>query len=540
MKVHEAIAKTLSKLDVRTMFGLVGDANLLMVHSYVSGGGHYVSAANEVSATLMAIGFASASRELGVATVTHGPGLTNTVTGLVQGVRSRTPMVLIAADTAAAARDHLQHINQREIVSATGAGFEQLRSPATVDQDVSRACHRALTESRPVVLNMPTDFKLADTSPPQDLTLPSVQQAIRPDTAALDKAVGLIATARRPIVLAGRGATTPAAKTALVRLAKRIGAPVATTLKGKDLFRGHPHDLGLFGTLSTSLAVEVILESDCIIAFGASLNEWTTASGAYTSGRRVVHCDIAADRIGRFTAVDAPLVGDTAATAETIVEWLAEAEVEPTDFAGEALADAVSAWTHEPYADVSGPDSVDIRTALLALEDAIPGDRTTVLDAGRFVIPALKLLRAPDPQAWIPTLDFAAIGLGVPTAVGAAFGRPGHPVLLITGDGGFMLGGLAEFNTAVRHGVDLIVAVLNDGSYGAELRHLRAHNLDTGLSQFDWPAFAPLAKALGGQGITVSSADQLRALPQAVADRRGPLLIDIKLDPFKVPAPEEA
>ena len=539
MKVHEAIAKTLSKLGVQTMFGLVGDANLLMVHSYVADGGHYVSAANEASATLMAIGFASTSGELGVATVTHGPGLTNTVTALVHGVRSRTPTVLIASDTATADRDHLQNINQREIVSATGAGFEQLRCPATVVEDLSRACRRAMQERRPVVLNTPTDFKLADIDAPAELALPCVHQAISADAAALDTAVGLIASAHRPIVLAGRGASTPAAHDALVRLAKRIGAPVATTLKAKDLFRGHPYDLGLFGTLSTSLAAAVIGDSDCIIAFGASLNEWTTASGAYTSGRRVVHCDIDAAQIGRFSAVDAAVVADAAVTADTIVEWLNEAEIDASDFADAPLAQAISAWTYEPYRDASDANSVDIRTALRALEEAVPEDRTTVFDAGRFVIPALKTLTTPEPRAWVPTLDFASIGLGVPTAIGASYGRPGHPVLLVTGDGGFMLGGLAEFNTAVRHDVDLIVAVLNDGAYGAELRHLRAHGIDTTLSQFRWPAFAPVAQALGGFGITVSSPAELTGLPAAVADRRGPLLIDIKLDPFKVPAPEE-
>jgi thiamine pyrophosphate-dependent acetolactate synthase large subunit-like protein len=521
------------------MFGLVGDANLLMVHSYVSDGGHYVSAANEASATLMAIGFASTSGQLGVATVTHGPGLTNTVTGLVHGVRSRTPVVLIASDTAAADRDHLQNIDQREIVSATGAGFEQLRSPATVAQDVSRACRRAVEERRPVVLNTPTDFKLADTDAPGELVLPASHQAIGADAAALDAAVGLIASAHRPIVLAGRGASSPAAKAALIRLADRIGAPLATTLKAKGLFRGHPYDLGLFGTLSTSLAVDVIGQSDCIIAFGASLNEWTTATGAYTAGRRVVHCDIDAAQVGRFSPVDAAVVGDAAVTADTIVEWLNQAQVDASGFADAPLAQAIAAWTYEPYRDLSDQDSVDIRTALRALEEAVPDDRTTVFDAGRFVIPALKMLSAPDPRAWVPTLDFASIGLGVPTAIGASFGRPGHPVLLVTGDGGFMLGGLAEFNTAVRHDVDLIVAVLNDGSYGAELRHLRAYGIDTALSQFEWPPFAPVAQALGGSGVTVSSSADLVELPAAVADRRGPLLIDIKLDPFKVPAPEE-
>jgi thiamine pyrophosphate-dependent acetolactate synthase large subunit-like protein len=538
VKAHQSIAATLRKLGVDTMFGLVGDANLLMVHSFVASGGHYISAANEAAATLMAVGYASTSGELGLATVTHGPGLTNTVTPLVHGVRSHTAMVLIAADTPAHDRDHLQSVDQRELVSATGAGFEQMRSPTTISEDVSRACRRAIEESRPIVLNMPTEFKLVDVDAPVVVDLPA-RQRIRPDIAALDDAVGLVASASRPIVLAGRGAISPAARSALIGLADRIDAPLATTLKAKDLFRDHPHDLGVFGTLSSSIAAETIAASDCILAFGASLNGWTTASGGYTQKRRIMHCDVSLSRIGRFTPVDAAVVGDAATTAETIVEWLDEGEVEGSGFAGPALADKLRHWTHDPYTDQSDTDSVDIRTALQALEAAVPDDRTAVFDAGRFSIPALKFLHAPNPYAWVPTLDFASIGLGVPTAIGASFGRPGHPVLVVTGDGGFMLGGLAEFNTAVRHHVDLIVAVLNDGAYGAELRHLRNYELGTELSQFNWPDFADVAAALGGEAATVSCPADLEKLSDVIENRRGPLLIDIKLDPLHVPAPED-
>lgn len=538
MKVYESIARTLHSLGVGTMFGLVGDGNLLAVHSYTTGcGGRYVSAANEAAAVLMAIGYSATSSELGVATVTHGPGLTNTVTALVHGVRSRTPVVLLAADTATADSNHLQNICQRDITASTGAGFEQLQSPITLAQDVSRACTRALHERRPIVLNMPTDLKMLETETGEVPLLSPAAPRIAPDAAAMDAAVGLIANSKRPIVLAGRGATNSLAKASLLRLADRTGAPVATTLKAKDLFRSTPYDLGLFGTLSTPATVEAILDSDCIIAFGASLNDWTTASGAYASGRRVVHCDIEAAQIGRYTPVDAALVGDAAFAADTIVAWLDEAQVPATSFRSNGLA-GLADVNCELSAGVSGPDGVDIYSALRAIEGAVPSDRTAVFDAGRFVIPALKTLHVSEPRAWVTTLDFASIGLAMPTAIGAAYGRPGHPVLVVTGDGGFMLGGLAEFNTAVRHGVDLVVAVLNDGSYGAELRHLRAHGLDTALSQFDWPDFAPLAVSLGGEGIAIRSPADLVRLPTAVAGRRAPLLIDFKLDPFNVPAPE--
>jgi thiamine pyrophosphate-dependent acetolactate synthase large subunit-like protein len=119
-------------------------------------------------------------------------------------------------------------------------------------------------------------------------------------------------------------------------------------------------------------------------------------------------------------------------------------------------------------------------------------------------------------------------------AIGAAVAAPGRPVLLVTGDGGFMLGGLAEFNTAVRHKLDLVVAVCNDSSYGAEHIQFRRKNMDPGLSVFEWPDFASVADALGGQGVTVRTAADLDAAARAIAARGRPLLIDLKLDPDHV------
>src|SRR5690606_36221543 len=107
----------------------------------------------------MAQGWARVAGKVGVAAVTHGPGLTNTVTALVEGVKAGTPMVLLVGDTPATDREHAQNINQSALVAATGAGFEQLRSPETVAEDLARVFYRAHVEHRPIVLNMPVEFQ---------------------------------------------------------------------------------------------------------------------------------------------------------------------------------------------------------------------------------------------------------------------------------------------------------------------------------------------------------------------------------------------
>jgi thiamine pyrophosphate-dependent acetolactate synthase large subunit-like protein len=212
--------------------------------------------------------------------------LTNTVTSLIESVRDRTPMLLLVGDTPVEDPDALQDIPQRGLVEVTGAGFVQVRTPHTVAIDVATAVRRAYREQRPIVLNIPTEFDWQEVEYDQ-LTPPTfTYQATEPASAAMDDAVGLIASSRRPIVLAGRGAASTQARSALIELAQRIGAPVATTLQGKDLFRGEPHNLDIFGTLSHEVALDAIGQSDCIIAVGASLNKWTTASGSLLNGKR--------------------------------------------------------------------------------------------------------------------------------------------------------------------------------------------------------------------------------------------------------------
>jgi len=144
-------------------------------------------------------------------------------------------------------------------------------------------------------------------------------------------------------------------------------------------------------------------------------------------------------------------------------------------------------------------------------------------------------ITAPDPQSFVVTANFGSIGLGLQEAIGAGVAAPDRPVVLFTGDGGFMMGGLNEFNTAVRLGLDLIVIVANDSAYGAEHIQFMDRQMDPSLTQFDWPSFAEVATALGGQGIMVTSMTELDAALKGLEQRDRPVLIELRLDPNDVP-----
>ncbi|KEJ88959.1 thiamine pyrophosphate-binding protein [Sulfitobacter donghicola] len=530
--VYQSIARATQEHGTDTMFGLMGDANLFMVDSFVRDwGGRFVPAAHEGSSILMAIAYAHVSGKVGVATVTHGPALSNCMTALTEAARGHVPLVVLAGDTPAENPRHLQSIDQRELVKVTGAGFEQLRTPATVCMDIARAFYRAQVERRPIVLNMPADFMWEEvTHQKQILDVFSAPGGVA-EGDILDKAIGMIASARRPLILAGGGAVT--AREQLIKLADRLEAPLATTLKAKDLFKGHPYNIDIFGTLSTPAAYELIAQSDCIVCFGTALHDFTTDRGKLMKDKRIVQIDVEPTAIGGGLHPDAALVADAGLTAETILYWLNEAEIPASGFTRELDIEILTA--HPAGDNKSGEGYINYVHSLERLETALPDDRIVVTDGGRFMTEVWCRISAPNPQSFVGTVNFGAIGLGLQEAIGAGVAAPDRPVVLFSGDGGFMMGGINEFNTAVRLGLDLIVIIANDSAYGAEHIQFIDRKMDPSLTEFHWPSFAQTAIALGGEGVEVRSDDELESAFKAMNNRKGPFLIELRLDPHDVP-----
>jgi thiamine pyrophosphate-dependent acetolactate synthase large subunit-like protein len=536
MYVHEVIARTLDEMGVDTIFGLIGDGNLYMVDSFTRAvGGRFIPVAHEASAVLAASGYSRTTGRLGVAAVTHGPALTNTVTALIEAVRARTPLVLMAGDTAVADRDNLQKIDQRSVILPTGAAFEQVRSPETVPEDFVSAFRGAELERRPVVLNIPADFQWQDVELRSPQRRPVIRQSVRPSEDALDAALGIIASSRRPIVLAGRGATSAPARAAVLGFARRIGAPVATTLQARELFAGEPEDLGIFGTLSTDKTIDVIGQADCVVAFGAALNRWTTGEDSLLNAARVVQADLDPAALNHHRAVDAPVVGDVAVVADEFVRLLDAVSFTSTGFA--ARIGRTPAAGMAARAARNRPGMLDINEVLRVINRSFPAERSLVLDAGRFFHHAAFNVRTGAVNSYVHTLEFGCIGLGMANAIGAAAGTPATPVLMISGDGGFMLGGLAEFNTAVRNRLDIVVVIMNDRSYGAEYIQFRNKGMDPAISTFEWPSFAAVASALGGIGYAVHTLDELEKAMDDLTHRDRPALIEVQLDPDSIPSP---
>ena len=531
---HDAVAQALVDHGVDTVFAVLGDGNLFIGENLQrQHGTNLIGATHEANAVCMAEGWAKASGKLGVASVTHGPGLTNTITALVEGVKNETPMLVVAGDTPVENEQHLQNLDQHALVTASGAGFQPVRNAETIAEDVSTAIRRAHSERRPIVLNVPLNIEWDEVEYVSRPPLNPSPVRLAPDPDQLDTALGIIASSTRPLILAGRGAVKSGAKDALLRLGETLGAPLATSLLGTGYFEGEPFNLGIHGTLSHEVAGETLAIADCVIAFGASLNFFTTDYQTLLAGKRVVHVDIDARHIDRHVTVDAGVVGDAAVVASAMNDLLNEAEHKASSFRTNELKSRLEAFDPaQAFEDKSYQGAVDPRTLTRRLEAGLPKERQVVVDAGRFMLDALTM-SVPKPENLVTSHGFGAIGLGMSTAIGAAVARPTLPTIVCIGDGGYMMGGLTEFSTAVHLGLDLIVIVYNDGSYGAEHIQLVTKGMDPTASLHEWPDFCAVAESMGCQTMRIESLDDIDAAIDVVKNRTPgqPVLIEARTDP---------
>lgn len=539
MNLNDVLAQALRVNGVEVMFGVMGDANMYLVDSFHRNEkGQFVASANESGAVLMAAGYAAVTGKVGVATVTHG-AIANCVSSLLDAARGRYPLLVVAGDTARYDAYNLQNIPQREVVMPSGAGYRQVRAPDTAVIDLTGALTQAASERRPVVLELPADFQQVEVAGGVGRPQRVARGVLCPVVEGLEDAAGMIIGSNRPLVIGGRGAGAPGTADTLRRFAERIGAPVGTTLRGKGLFAGDPYDIGIVGTLSHPIASEVIGRADCFVVFGAALSALTTLKGELLTGKRIVQVDTDESAFGRYFPVDTAIVGDAAATAMGLISLMDQAAASPSGFRSPDLARRISGWKEQDRAKADGEGPLNLTGVLHKINEIVPRKRTLAIDGGRFSHEALRILEVDRPWNYVHCLNIGHIGMSTSYGIGAAKGRPDIPCLVVAGDGGFMLGGLAEFNTAVRNRLDVVVLVLNDGAYGAEYYRFVEQDRDPALATFDWPSFATVASALGGTALRIEQWPDFKKLEEAVRPGCGPILAEVILDVDSIPDPGE-
>ena len=528
MIVAEAVGRALASLGVEAVFGLLGSGNLTVTNALRDAGVPFHSARHEGGAICMTDGYARVSGRLAACSVHQGPGLTNTVTGLTEAAKSRTPLIVLAADTPSAALRSNFRIDQTGLVEAVGAVAERVHGPATAMADVARAVRRARVERRPVVLMLPLDVQAAECDPSLP---PSPPELAAPRPASVDGLAELLAAAERPAIVAGRGAVLAGAGPALRRLGELTGAVLATSAVANGLFAGDPFAVGIAGGFSSPVAARLLGEADVVVSFGAALNQWTTRHGAlFASDARVAQVDLEADAIGAHRPVELGAVGDARETAEALLAALHDQTSSSRRTA--ALADeiAAGAWQHDQFEDAAAPGRLDPRTLTLALDAMLPLERTVVVDSGHLTGWPSMYLRVPDAAGFVFPQAFQCVGLGLGNAIGAAMARPDRLTVAALGDGGALMA-LPELETLGRLRPNVLVVIYDDAAYGAEVHHFRPMGQAVDLAQFPDTDFAALAEAAGCRGIEARSVDDLEGVRAWLEDPDRPLVLDARVDP---------
>ena len=522
----EVVGRTLAALGVRDAFGVLGSGNYLATQALHAAGAAFHHARHEGGAICMADGYARVSGRVGVCSVHQGPGFTNAMTGLTEAAKARTPLLLLAGEAPAAALRSNFRLDQAALATTVGAVAERVHSGASAAEDTARALRRAQVERRPVLLSMPLDVQAqaAELKSPAPTPPP---HAPAPSPSAVAEIAALIAAARRPVIIAGRGAVLSDAGEALEALGESIGAVLATSAMGHGLFAGSPWAVGISGGFASPVAARLIAGSDLVLAFGASLTRWTTRDGALIDpGAKLVHVDLDADAAHR--PVDVAVVGDAAATARALLA----AGVQGSGVRDDALAAEIAggSWRDDPYEDAGADGRMDPRTLSIALDALLPPDRTVAVDSGHFMGFPPMYLRVPDPAGFVFTQAFQSIGLGLASGMGAAIARPDRLTVACLGDGGALMA-LPELETLARLRLPMLVVIYNDAAYGAEVHHFRPKGHPVELVQFPDTDFAALAEAAGARGLTVRAEEDLAAIEPWLAERDGPLVVDAKITP---------
>lgn len=541
IRVYEALAHDLRALEA-PVFGLMSDDTMLLATTLDAMGVPFHAARHENAAIAMADGWASASGELGLALIGRGPATANGLHGAVHASRTGTKLLLMFGDApiGIAPPNELgpdgKALNAAAVLTAAGIRTFVARS-ATGARDTLRLAIAHARQGEAVALLLPVDVQCAEIdddvqphaghmAPP-----PPPRGAGKASPASIAAAAAVLQRSRKPLFICGAGAHRAGAREAIERLADRVGAVLATSLKAKDLFRGHPFHVGIIGSFSHSAGRRLMDEADCIVVFGASFNQRTTSAGdALAAGAPIVHVDLERGHIGRWGPADLAVAGDARVVAGQLLEALPERPDADKPFRSAENRRRLAAfeWANEFRAEHT-PRTVDPRALALELDRLLPPERNLVFDSGNFV-QVLPYLPVQGPDHLKTAWDFFSVGMGFGTALGFAKARPAATTVLLIGDGGLLMT-LGELETAVREDIPLVVIVMNDCAYGAELHYLRLENMPVASAMFPDVDYAPVAEAFGFRTATIRTLEQLReAAPLLRSPDEGPVLLDCKIN----------
>jgi acetolactate synthase-1/2/3 large subunit len=541
-----AVVDALEAEGVRAVFGIPG-GHVIEIYDalFDSKQIRHVLARHEQAAASMAAGYAQMTGEPGVCLVTAGPGATNLLSGVAEAFVGALPMIVIAGrgPTSTVHRGASQEVPTEKIFAPVAKRSVRVDRADLLPSVIRQAFVTARGgKPGPVVIDVPRDL----------LGQSIVQESYRPagarprpcgEPASIERAAEALASARRPVIVAGGGAVASGAFDELRSLAETLNAPVLTSLAGRgSLPDDHPLAAGGLGVHRTRISKRVLTNADVVLGLGTRFEEMETnwrPDAVPPAAACYIQVDTDPDELGRSVPVDIPIVGDVAAVADQLSHALADRAVQHTGDRAAAAAE-VAVGLREIETDIEAlltqreeAGAIHPVRVLRAVRAVFPRDASVSIDVGciaQAIAGSFPYFSVYEPRSLIVPSSFYGMGFASAALPVARLVREGHPAVGFVGDGSFQMI-MNVLPVAVEHDLPVTWCVLNDGALGS-IRDIQQYRFDERYlaTGFEYqPDLAALARACNCLGERVEDPDEVigaveRAL-QANRDGR-PAVID--------------
>lgn len=523
----QALVDALERAGTEIVFGYPGGNVIDIFDAVRTAKFRFVLGRHEQGCVHMADGYARALGRPGVALVTSGPGLTNTITGLGCANMDGVPLVLVCGQVPLAqiGTDAFQEADTTGLTRAVSKHNFLVKSADEIPETVAQAFYIA-THGKPgvVVIDVPRDCQEARTAAtyPERVCLRAYHPEVYAAPREVNRLAKLLNEAERPLILAGGGVLAAEAAADVAALAHKAQVPVATTLMGiGSVDERDPLALGLSGLYGTDAANRAIRTADVILALGVRFNDRTTGDvRTFARQAKIVHVDCDPSSIDKNVTAHLGIVADIKdllttvnsrirpATHATWCASLARPDVRPARAAARAI------------------DPADVIRAVAA---ATRGDALVVTDVGQHQIWAAREFRHVYPRHFLTSGGMGAMGFGIPAAIGAALARPERRVVAFVGDGGAQMTA-EELIVAVELGLRVTFVVFANQALGL-VRQLQKESYGARYFATDLrsPDFVKLAQAYGLRGVRVTAPSQVEPTLRRALRTQGPMLVEVAI-----------
>ncbi len=542
MSASEAFVETLIAYGVKDVFGIVGSAYMDALDLFPTAGIRFIPTAHEQGAGHMADGYARVSGKTGVCIAQNGPGITNFVTSTAAAFWAHTPVVVITPETGTSGMGlgGFQETEQLPIFSKITKYQAHVAKHPRMAELLARCFDMAQSERGPTQFNIPRDNFYGEAD--YDIASPKTIRKGAGDDEALDQAAELLAGAKFPVIVAGGGVIFSGGTDEAVALAEYLETPVVTSYLHNDAFpASHRLWAGPLGYQGSKAGMKLIAQADVVLALGTRLGPFGTLPqhglDYWPKNAKIIQVDTDHRMLGLVKQISVGINGDAKATAKELLRRLANRKVAARDTA-KARAKTIKAekdaweaeldgWTHEKDAwsvkIAKDSEHMHPRQMLRALEKALPKDAMVSTDIGNICSVANSYLRFEQPNSMFAAMSFGNCGYAFPTIMGAKVAQPDRPAIAYVGDGAWGMS-FGEILTCVRENIPVTVVVFHNKQWGAEKKN-QVDFYDTRFLgvNLDNPSFAEIARAMGAEGVTVQSLDDVgAALTKAVeAQKQG-------------------